>query len=110
MEISANLVAKIIALPSPYIQRWRNTIRFTLVLTVEEGIACRFSSASWADLLPDDIACEFVTQIGWKRIEHAPARITVIRCIVSNADPNQAQCQIDLGTGFEPLNIQIEGA
>jgi hypothetical protein len=109
MKISANLLAKIIALPSPYIQRRSNTVRFAIVLTVEEGIACRFAAASWADVLPDDIASDLVTQIGWKRIEHAPARLTVIRCILSNADPNQAQCQIDLGSGFEPLAIQIEG-
>ena len=110
MKISANLAAKIIALPSPYIQRRSNTVRFTLVLTVEEGIACRFAAASWADLLPDAIASDLVTEIGWKRIEHAPARLTVIRCIAPNADPDQAQCQIDLGAGFEPLAIQIEGA
>lgn len=109
MKISANLLAKIIVLPSPYIQRRPNAVRFTLVLTVEEGIACRFAAASWTDLLPDDIASELVTQIGWKRMEHAPARLAVIRCIVSNADPNQAQCQIDLGSGFEPLAIQAEG-
>ena len=109
MKISASLVAKIIALPSPYIQRRSNTVRWTLVLTVEEGIACRFAAASWADFLPGAIASDLVTQIGWKCIEHAPARLAVIRCIVSNADPNQAQCQIDLGSGFEPLAIQTEG-
>lgn len=109
MKISANLLAKIIALPAPYIQRRSNTVRFAIVLTVEEEIACRFAAASWAELLPDDIASDLVTQIGWKRIEHAPARLTVIRCIVSNSDPNQVQCLIDLGSGFEPLAIQTEG-
>ena len=110
MHVKTKLLARILGLASPQIRRNRKDARFALVLTTEEGIACRFAAGTWNDSLLNDIASELTSQIGWKRIEHAPGRQVLLHCIAPGSDAEQARCEVDLGSGFEGLTVRSERA
>jgi hypothetical protein len=105
MHVRADLLAKLLSARSPQIQRHRGEVRFTLVCSAEEGVACRFAAGVWNDPLLEPLAEALVSQIGWKWIEHAPVRQVVVRCVVPVGAPERVQCSIDLGSGFEPLPV-----
>ncbi len=105
MHVRADLVAKLLSIPSPQIHRQRDEARFTLICSAEEGITCRFAAGAWNDPLLEPLADSIVSQIGWKWIEHAPLRQVVVRCVAPACAPERAQCSIDLGSGFEPLPL-----
>ena len=108
MHVRADLLAKLLSIPSPQIQRLRGEARFTLICSAEEGVACRFAAGAWNDPLLEPIAEAVVSQIGWKWIEHAPARQVVVRCLIPAGAPERGQCSIDLGAGFVPLPVRAD--
>jgi hypothetical protein len=108
MHLKVSLLSQIFSIPSPHIQQHRGEVRFTLVCTTEEGVACRFAAGAWNDPALEPVAEPLVSQIGWKLIEHAPLRQVVVRCTTLVEAPERAQCSIDLGSGFEPLPVRAD--
>jgi hypothetical protein len=78
---------------------------FTLICTVEEGMACRFAAGPWDDAWLELLIPALITELGWKNIEHSARREVVIRCTAPGNDPARAICEIDRGAGFAPLAI-----
>jgi len=105
MHLSQATIGKILGTASPHVRRDGVDALFTLVCTVEEGIACRFGSAAWwgEDLGP--LATRIVDELGWKAVEHAARRQVVVRCVVPAGDPALTRCECDRGNGFEPIAV-----
>jgi hypothetical protein len=74
-----------------------------LLCTVEAGPACRLADGDWSDSRLSGIAPRLIAGIGYKTIEHAPARTVEVRIPASGA-----MCRIDLGDGFQPLEVSDE--
>jgi len=106
MTISAHAIRHIISGTSTHVRQQTDGLFFTLVCTVEEGVAVRFGGGSWndPDLLP---ICEsLMNGIGWKHVEYATGRQAVIRCRAHPENVAGAVCHIDLGDGWEPLPVR----
>lgn len=96
MPLSQSTIAQILETASPHIRRDPAGPSFTLVCTVEEGIACRFASSNWADQSLAPLAFQIIDDLGWKTVEHASRRQILVRC-------TQDHCEWDRGDGFEPF-------
>ncbi len=105
MKMSPKTIEAILQTASPWIHRNASEASFSIVCTVEEGTACRFSQAQWGDKTLDELAPVIIAQIGWKRIEHSAQRQVVLRCSVPGRDAARAKCEIDRGDGFVPVPV-----
>jgi len=105
MHLSQATIKKILETPSPRIRRDARGASFTLLCTVEEGVACRFASSDWSDRSLVSVEQEIVDELGWKMVEHSARRQVVIRCLVPGGDPAKARCECDRGDGFFPLEV-----
>jgi hypothetical protein len=72
----------------------------TIFCTVEGGLACRASDGPWDDPQFATFLQALVQDLGYKTIEHASRRQVTIRF-----QPAAAECQIDLGDGFIPVEV-----
>jgi hypothetical protein len=106
MYVTRELPGQIAAMRSLHLLRSAGKLRFSLVLTAEECVACRFATGEWNDPLFDPVIDPLVKQVGWKRIENAPGRRAVLRCDIPGGDLACCVCTIDLGSGFQPLPIR----
>jgi len=98
-------LAAIVASRSPFLRVNATEASFTIVLTVDEGIACRFAQTDWKDTSLGGIARDLVEELGWKTVEYSAQRQVVLRCSVSTGDPGKSTCEIDRGDGFGPVSI-----
>jgi hypothetical protein len=105
MHLTRPTIAAILDTASRHIRRDLSGASFTILCTIEEGVACRFASSDWADQALAPFALRIVDEIGWKAIEHAARRQVVIRCTVPTANPARARCECDRGDGFFPLEV-----
>lgn len=105
MHLTRSTIAAILETASRHIRRDLSGASFTILCTVEEGIACRFASSDWADQTLAPLGLRIVDEIGWKAIEHAARRQIVIRCTVPLAGPARARCECDRGDGFFALEV-----
>ena len=105
MHLTNTTIAQIFSSASRHIRRDLLGASFTFLCTVEEGPACRFATADWADQSLAPLPQFIVDEIGWKAIEHAARRQVVVRCTVPLADPAHATCECDRGDGFAPLEV-----
>ena len=106
MHLSLKTIQKILNTASPHIRRDFNGSTFTIIFTVEEGMACRFTTSDWAGASTAEPAQDVIDELGWNIVERSSRRQVVIRCPLPAMDPAQAQCECDRGSGFEPLKIQ----
>jgi hypothetical protein len=105
MYLSMQTIEAILRLASPFIRRTGTESSFTLLLSVQEGVACRFAASTWTDQILSPLAPELISEIGWKTIEHSSRRQVVVRCSVPNSEALVANAEIDRGFGFEPLLV-----
>jgi len=106
MHLTHTTITRILETASRHIRRDISGASFTILCTVEEGPACRFASADWADQALAPLALRIMDEIGWKAIEHAARRQVVVRCAVPLADPANAHCECDRGDGFALLEVR----
>lgn len=99
------LIEAILRLPSPYIRHTGGGSSFALILTVQEGLACRFAASTWTDQILAGVARDLVREVGWKVVEHASRRQVVLRCTVPKDDAGLATAEIDFGTGYVALPV-----
>jgi len=105
LHLSRATIAQILATGSPHIRRDFAGASFTLLCTVEEGAACRFTSSDWADQSLAPLALGIIEDLGWNAVEHSASRQVVVRCTVLDSDPAKARCECDRGGGFQPLAL-----
>jgi len=67
----------------------------TVICTVEGGVACRLLQGRWDDPRLQPLAGLLIADLGYKTVEHAPARQAVVRWT-----PGAAAWEVDLGEGF----------
>jgi hypothetical protein len=91
-------MAKILATRSPHIQQDLGGSSFTLLCTVEEGIACRFSTSDWGDPSLAPLRETIVEELGWKLVEHSARRQVIIRYL-------KGRCELDRGDGYQPVEL-----
>jgi hypothetical protein len=108
MHLSVHSISQILNLASPHIKRDTHSEAFSLLCTVEGGIACRFSTSDWTDASLNHLSEAIIDEVGWKVIEHSARREVLIRCTVPDAQPAKALCTIDRGDGPQPLPVQQE--
>ncbi|HEY1758778.1 MAG TPA: hypothetical protein VGG72_25625 [Bryobacteraceae bacterium] len=102
--LTRTTIAKILAVPSPQIHRDVTGASFSILCTVEEGVACRFAGSDWTDASLAPLALSIVDELGWNRIDRAPRRQVMLRGFAPDGDPARARCECDAGNGY----IQIE--
>ena len=105
LHLSRATLAQVLGTRSPHLRRDLGGVAFTLLCTVEEGAACRFSSSDWADQGLAPLALSILDELGWNAVEHSTSRQVVVRCSVPGSDPAQARCECDRGDGFQPLTL-----
>lgn len=105
MKLTAKTLNAILQTASPWIRRDGSSASFTIVCTVDEGLACRFSQSDWGDKTLESLAPVIVWELGWKRIEHSAQRQIVVRCSVPDRDPDRAMCEVDRGDGFVAVPV-----
>jgi hypothetical protein len=106
MYFSFQSITRILRLASAHVKRDAHVSAFSLLCAVENGPACRFSSSDWTDPTLASLCDAIIDEIGWKVIEHSARREVLIRCIVPQSIPEQAQCTIDRGDGAQPLPVR----
>lgn len=105
MRISRTTLVSLLALAGAG-RRDGSTV--TVICTVDAGIACRLATGGWDDPALAAIAPRLIGEIGWKSIEHARSRTVIVRCAIMGDDAH-AECQIDLGGGFENFPVTESG-
>ncbi len=108
MRISQTILAAILDTGSKQIRRDFAGVQFTIVCTVEEGVACRFASSDWDDRTLAPLAARIADELGWRMIERAPRRQVVLRCAMPDAGIAAATCECDRGEGFQVVEV-VEG-
>jgi len=106
MYLSVHSITRLLRLASFNMRREPQAPLFSLLCTVENGSACRFSSSDWSDLSLAPLCDDIVDEIGWKVIEHSARREVLIRCTVPQSIAEHAQCTIDRGDGPQPLPVR----
>lgn len=105
MHLSAATIRQILATLSPHIRRDLTGATFTVLCTVEEGIACRFASSDWSDQTLAPIATQIVDELGWKMVEHSARGQVMLRCAIAAGDEAGPKCECDRGDGFQPIPV-----
>jgi len=103
MHLTSSTIASILETASPHIHCDRTGASFSLLCTVEEGIACRFTTSQWGDPSLVLLAQQIIDELGWNIVAHSLRRQVVLRCKVPGRDPAKARCECDRGDGFQPL-------
>ncbi len=105
LQLNRATIAQILGSGSPHLRRSPGGASFSLLCTVEEGAACRFTSSDWADQTLTPQAAGIIEGLGWSAVEQSARRQIVLRCYVPGSDPAKARCECDRGQGFEPLEV-----
>lgn len=108
MHLRMKTAEAILKLPSPFIRRRAGFAEFSLVLSLREGAACRFSASTWSDQMLTALAKDLLAEVGWKTVEHAARRQVVVKCRVPETR-DAAIAEIDCGDGFVNLPLLTEG-
>jgi hypothetical protein len=95
MELARTTVRALLAAAGG---RQKGGLPVTIICSVEGGGACRVAQGEWDDPALATVTQLLIGNIGWKTIEHAPAR----------HDDHPDTCCIDLGEGFAPLRVANE--
>jgi hypothetical protein len=98
VQLSLALIARIVATRSPHIQQDFGGTSFTILCTVEEGIACRFATSDWGDSNLAPLTEAIVDELGWKLVEHSARRQVIIRYA-------NGHCEMDRGDGYQPVEL-----
>jgi hypothetical protein len=106
MYLSVHSITRLLRLAPLNVKREPHASVFSLLCTVENGSACRFTSSDWSDSSLAPLCDAIVDEIGWKVIEHSARREVLIRCTVPQSIAENAECTIDRGDGPQPLRVR----
>jgi hypothetical protein len=76
-----------------------------VIVTIEEGIACRFAAADWRDPALQPIAEGVIDELGWNALEHAVRRQAALRVAPPAASGQPYLCELDLGEGYHSCPV-----
>jgi hypothetical protein len=78
---------------------------FSILCTVEEGVACRFAGSDWTDGSLGPLAAAIVDELGWNIISRSPHRQVMLRCVAAGSDPARTRCECDAGDGYMQIDV-----